>query len=296
MYAVKIPRNEDVLREVIELDYVHWIGYSLPEQKLSKGLTRATKQYAGKVEALPVFINIFDAEFQKQSNELLQKADIKLGRFDSRIGAYHAALNPKQMQWLIEQDYVKFVELDEPGNGHHDESMAVMGVDYIRTGGGGTNFDGSSTIVGIMDSGFMLGGSAATTHVDMNKNGCGANYTTDAAGVWNDQHDHGTHVLGTIIGTGTGDSRNRGVATVVGNSGDRRIRAAKVLNSANSFPTSSWVNNGFDFMANASNCDSGRPHIINASLGTSALGGNGTGTLSRKLDANTWDHRQLYVI
>ncbi|MGS2717768.1 S8 family serine peptidase [Eionea flava] len=296
MYAVKIPRSQKVLRQVMSLDYVKWIGYSQPEQKLSQNLARVFKQLSDQVDVLPVFINVFDVTFQKQSTALLKKADIILGRFDQRTGAYHAALNPKQIGWLIEQDYVKFVELDESGSGHHEESMSVMGVDYIRTGGAGTNFDGSNTIVGIMDSGFMLGGAAATTHVDMNKNGCGANYTSDTAGVWNDQHDHGTHVLGTIMGSGIGNSRNRGVATGVGSRGDQRIRAAKVLDSTNSFPTSSWVSNGFDFMANASNCDSPRPHIINASLGTSALGGNGTGTLSRKLDANTWDHRQLYVI
>ena len=296
MYTVKIPRDEKVLRRASELDYVKWIGYALPEQKLSKGFTQARERYAKTLDRLPVFINLFEQAFQKQGKGYLEKAGITLGRFDDDLGAYHAVLKVDQIKWLIQQDYVLFVELDEFGSGHHDESMAVMGVDYMRTGGGGTSFDGSSTILGIMDSGFMLGGAAATTHVDLNKNGCGRNFTTDAAGVWNDQHDHGTHVLGTIIGTGTGNSRNRGVAMGIGNSGSRRIRAAKVLDSTNSFPTSSWVSNGFDYLANASSCDNPRPQVINASLGTSAVGGSGSGSLSRKLDGNTWDHRQLYVI
>lgn len=296
MYTVKIPRNEKVLRQAIELDYVQWIGYSLPEQKISEGLGLIQEKYAGKVDRVPVFINLFDPEFGKQGLELLQNADITLGRFDKSLGAYHAAISPKTLKWLIEQDYVLFVEFDEPGSRHHDESMAVMGVDYIRTGGAGTNFNGSTTIMGILDTGFMLGNAAATTHVDMSKNGCGRNYTTDAAGVWDDEDGHGTHVLGTIIGSGTGNSRNRGVADGVGNSTERRIRAAKVLDSNGNFPGASWVTNGMDFMAGANNCDSPRPHIVNASLGTFAVGGSGTGTLARKLDANTWDHRQLYVI
>jgi hypothetical protein len=141
----------------------------------------------------------------------------------------------------------------------------------------------------------MLGGAAATSHVDLNKNGCGVNFTSDAAGVWNDQHDHGTHVLGTIIGSGTAEARNRGVATGIGNSGNRRIRAAKTMDSTNSF-LSSWVRDGFDYMDDTSSCDSPKPHVINFSGGTNAVGGNGTGSLSRKLDAKTWDHRQLYVI
>lgn len=295
MYTVKIPRDEKALKTAIELEYVKWIGYALPEQKLSKGLIQARKRYAKELKSLPVFINLFDPQFQKQGSELLRREGIILGQFDSDLGAYPAVVEMEKLDWLSRQDYVLFIELEELGGGHHDESMAVMGVDYIRTGGAGTNFDGSITILGIMDSGFMLGGAAATTHVDLNKNGCGRNFTSDAAGVWNDQHDHGTHVLGTIIATGTGNSRNRGVATGIGNSGNRRIRAAKVLNRNNRF-NSSWVRDGFDYMDDASSCDNPRPQVINLSAGTDAVGGSGTGSLSRKLDAKTWDYRQLYVI
>ncbi len=295
MYKVKIPRDEKALKTSIELEYVKWIGYSLPEQKFSKSLTQGRKTYAKQLKKLPVFINFFDPEFKKQGSELLRREGIILGQFDSDLDAYPAVVEIEKLDWLSQQDYVLFIELEELGGAHHDESMAVMGVDYIRTGGGGTNFDGSTTILGIMDSGFMLGGAAATPHVDLNKNGCGRNFTSDAAGVWNDQHDHGTHVLGTIIATGTGNSRNRGVATGIGNSGNRRIRAGKVLNRNNRF-SSSWVENGFDYMGDASSCDNPRPQVINLSAGTDAVGGSGTGILSRKLDAKTWDYRQLYVI
>lgn len=295
MYTVKIPRDENTLKTVNDLEYVKWIGYALPEQKLSKGLIQARAKYVRELKRLPVYINLFDPEFQKQGAELLRQAGIILGKFDSDLSAYPAIVDMEKLDWLSKQDYVLFIELDELGGGHHDESMAVMGVDYIRTGGAGTNFDGSSTILGIMDSGFMLGGAAATTHVDLNKNGCGINFTSDAAGVWNDQNDHGTHVLGTIIGTGTGNSRYRGVSTGIGNSGDHRVRAAKVFDSANRF-SSSWVSDGFDYMDDSSSCDSPRPQVINFSGGTDAVGEAGTGSLSRKLDAKTWDYRQLYVI
>ncbi len=295
VYKVRIPRDEKVLKTSIELEYVKWIGYSLPEQKFSKGLTQGRKTYTKRLKGLPVFINFFDPEFRKQGSEFLEREGIILGEFDSDLDAYPAVVEMEKLDWLSRQDYVLFIELEELGGANHDESMSVMGVDYIRTGGGSTNFDGSATILGIMDSGFMLGGSAATTHVDLNKNGCGRNFTSDAAGVWNDQHDHGTHVLGTIIATGTGNSRNRGVATGIGNSGSRRIRAGKVFNSSNRF-NSSWVRDGFDYMDDASRCDNPRPQVINFSGSTDSVGGSGSGSLSRKLDAKTWDHRQLYVI
>jgi hypothetical protein len=295
VYTVKILKDESALTAALELEAVQWIGYALPEQRLSKGLVQARQEYAKQLDSLPVYINLFDPEFQRQAAEILSSEGIVLGEFDSDLGAYRAVVEIEKLEWLSEQDYVLFVELEELGGVDHDESMAVMGVDYIRTGGPGANFDGSSTILGIMDSGFMLGGAAATPHVDLNKNGCGRNFTSDAAGVWNDQNDHGSHVLGTIIGTGTGDSRNRGVAMGIGNSGERRIRAAKITNSAGNF-SGSWVSNAFDYMAQASSCDNPRPQVINMSASTFSVGGPGTGALSRKLDANTWDHRQLYVI
>lgn len=295
MYTAKIPRDEKTLNAAMELEQVKWIGYARPEQKLSKGLIQARKKYSKQLKSLPVLINLFDPEFQEQGAELLRKEGIILGQFDSDLIAYPAVVEMEKLDWLSQQDYVLFIELEELGGGHHDESMPVMDVDYIRTGGAGTNFDGSTVILGIMDSGFMLGDAAATPHVDLNKNGCGRNFTSDAADVWNDQRDHGTHVLGTIIATGTANSRYRGVATGIGNSGNRRIRAAKVLNSNGRF-NSSWVSDGFDYMDDASSCDNPKPQVINFSGGTDAVGESGTGSLSRKLDSKTWDYQQLYVI
>ena len=60
------------------------------------------------------------------------------------------------------------------------------------------------------------------------------NFTTDTAGVWEDENGHGTHVLGTILGTGTGDLRYRGAAPGMANSSTTRLRAAKVFNAAGS--------------------------------------------------------------
>ena len=92
---------------------------------------------------------MFDLEFQKQSDERLRQAGITLGKFESDLIAYQAVVDIEKPDWLSGQDYILFIELDEIGSGHHDESMAVMGVDYICTGSPGTNFDGSSIISGI---------------------------------------------------------------------------------------------------------------------------------------------------
>lgn len=295
LHKVKLPRNEKLIERLRNFKPMKWLGFSLPEQKLSKELVRNRKLLEGKIEAFPVMVNLFDPEFRDNAYKILKERGIEVGAFDEDLNACQVILPLKDIEWLCHQDFVQFIEIEELGSVNHNESMAVMGVDYIRPGGGGTNFNGEKTVLGIMDSGFMLGSAAPTTHQDLNKNGCGRNFTSDAAGVWNDQNGHGTHVLGTIVGTGTANANLRGVAMGIGNSGNRRIRAAKILNSAGNF-NGSWVRNGFDYMDDASSCSNPRPEVINISAGTFAVGGNGTGSLSRKLDAKTWDHRQLYVV
>src|SRR5262249_21416404 len=143
-----------------------------------------------------------------------------------------------------------------------------------------TRYDGTPSTLGILDTGFMMGSGAAVPHDDLlSKNGCGINFTTDAAGVWDDQHGHGTHVLTTIAGTGTADSRYRGVATGVGS--NSRIRAAKIWTAANT-GNAAWTESAMDFMSNALECDSPAPLVINMSGGVTGTNQTGTDSTSRK--------------
>lgn len=295
-YKVKVPLDPKAIQAIADLPYVEWIGYSQPAQKLNTKVREVSKEYANELQEMPVIINFFDNAASKRYAELLRKQGIILGQYDPDLQGYSAIVPVKMFDWLTEQDYILFIELEVPSIRGHDQSMAVMGVDYIRDGGGGTNFTGSSTILGILDTGFMVGSAAATMHNDLNKNGCGINYTTDAAGVWNDQNDHGTHVLATIAGTGSADSRYRGVATGIGSTGITRIRAAKIWNSAGSSPSSSWMRNGMDYMDDSSSCGSGRPKVVNISGGATGTGMNGTDSRSRKLDSKVWTYKQAYIV
>ena len=147
--------------------------------------------------------------------------------------------------------------------------------------------------MGLLDTGAMAGSAAATMHRDLNKNGCGINFTTDAAGVWNDQNGHGTHVLATISGTGTAKVRFRGVATSIG--AGERIRVGKIWKSTNT-GQNSWLRDAIDYMADATSCGAPRPSVINLSGGASGSGQTGTDSESRKLDARVWQTRQAYVV
>ena len=55
------------------------------------------------------------------------------------------------------------------------------------------------------------------------------------------------------------------------------------------------MNDAIDYMDNNSACDSGGPEVINISGGSTGSARTGTGSNSRKLDANMWDHGQTYI-
>ena len=289
------------LDSVAALPEVEWVGVSLPEQKLSLELAdvRATQTSGAAVESaggVPIVINLFEADLDGSFRGQLEAAGAVVGEYDPRLHFYRAVATQAAIESIVALDFVLFVELIRPTSSSHSQSTPLVDADLIRPGGSwGTRYGGAGTTVGILDSGFMVGGSAAVPHVDLNKYGCGANFTTDAAGVWDDERGHGTSVLATLAGTGTGQSRYRGVATEVGTISTKAIRAAKVIPSVGS-GMSSWMESGMDFMSLALQCGSEAPLVINISAGSS--GGNQTGTdsQSRKLDDWVWSNHQVYVV
>ena len=299
-YKIELPFEGEVLERLIELPFVDWVGYPEPKLKISTELQNTEKEFGKEVEHLPVYVNLiheFDEKTAETFRRRLSKLDIKLGLYDSDLGAFEAIVTQDQLKLLSQQDIVLFIELISPGGPAHDFSAPTIGADYIRTGGPGTNFSGSSTVVGVLDTGFMLGSGAATPHTDLNRNGCGINYTNDSAGVFDDENGHGTHVLGTIGGTGTTNRQLRGVATGIGSSGSTRIRVAKIWPNVGS-ANASWYLDGMNFMARSSGnaCDSGKPKVINMSGGRSVSNPNGTDARSRKLDAKSFRDKQAYII
>jgi len=219
-----------------------------------------------------------DGGFKRQ----LETTGVVVRSYDPELRAYYAVASKPQSRksfgWILSL----FVEPVRKTRSNHDQSTPAISVDYIRPGGQGTRFDGASATLGIMDSGFMMGDAAPVMHLDLNKWGCGANFTPDAADVWNDQNGHGTHVLGTIVGTGTANNRYPRVAIGVGERQKNRIRAAKVFLADGSGSTD-WTENAMDFLSEEFDCgsESPRPQVINFSGGASGTKLTGTDSTSR---------------
>ena len=294
-YKVAIPLDPpETVEDAAELDFVHWIGFGPPELRISPELEQLREELDRVEDApaeVPLYINLFDAERAPPLLNALDEARIDLGDVDEDLHAVRAMAAWEAVDGLVAQDFVLYAEpmleqhVGSAPLAKHDESTPTIGADYIRP-----NYDGAPITLGILDTGFMVGSAAATMHQDLNKWGLGVNFTNDAAGVWNDEHGHGTHVLGTIAGTGAADSRYRGVAPGIGSSANQRIRAAKIFN-ANGSGATAWIQDGMDWLTNQG------AQVINYSGGGyngQALAG--TDSTSRKLDANVWNSRPLYVV
>src|SRR5262245_48840692 len=295
---VRVPVG--AIDAVAALPEIEWLGVSPPQQKVSLELadvhgSQAANAPASGATALPITVNLFEPDTDGSFRQRLEAAGAIVGEYDPALFFYRAVATSPVIDQITALDFVLFVELIRPTSGTHDQSTTLIDADLIRPGGSFlTRYGGTPSTLGILDTGFMMGSGAAVPHDDLiSKNGCGINYTTDAAGPFNDQHGHGTHVLATIAGTGAADSRYRGVATGVGSNG--RIRAAKVFTAANTGNTA-WTESAMDFMSVAVECDSTAPLVINFSGGTTGMNLTGTDSTSRKLDDKVWTNRQLYVI
>jgi subtilisin family serine protease len=286
---VRVPLSQDALEAVAGRSYVHSLSYSQPEQKLSAELDQSVANFAGEVNLFPVIINLFEDDPHGTFMDRIMGLGVQVSQYDPVLKAYTALTSAENLRALADLDFVLFIELERTSRPGHDQSMATNGIDYIRAAG----FTGAPITLGILDTGFMLGTAAATMHRDLNKSGCGLNFTSDAAGVWNDQHGHGTHVLATITGTGTAAARYRGVATGLGTRNS--IRAAKIWTSAGT-GQNAWLRDAMDYMDDATSCNAPRPQVLNLSGGATGTGLTGTDSESRKLDSKVWEFRQAYVV
>jgi subtilisin family serine protease len=291
----RVPLDPGTLRAIAAVAGVESVAYARKDQKVEKAARDAAARYAKQLPGLPVVVSAFDGAALEEVQAWLKNARATVGRVDAPLLSISAVVPAERLDELSALDTVLYVELSRPGSGGHDFSMAVMGVDYLRPGGFGTRFSGAPVILGILDTGFMVGSAAPTTHQDLNKFGCGRNFTTDAAGVWNDEQGHGTHVLATIAGSGTAQARFRGVAPGLGGSATTRIRAAKIWNSANS-GTQAQEQSGQDYMDDGPDCGSDRPQVVSVSGGATGLNQTGTDARSRGLDQRVWDARQTWVV
>ncbi len=322
-YTLKVALAPELVDRVAGLDFVRWVGAVQPWQKVHPRLVQELSQRASG-ERVPVFINLFESDLCAAStsrpvgsvahgdgdtytvNEAesaqarswmsngwqqkrLQELGIEIRSYADSIQAFRADMTAAQLEALVALDFVQFVEFEAPMTLAHDESMPLINADRVRASyGGGTN---SAAIVGVIDTGHDLG------HTALDQFTVGWDFTPESLGAFQDLNGHGSHVSGTILGNGDVDDSYQGVAPGLGWAASGRIFAAKMFNSSGSSLGVDYAallgvmhSPYFDGVATTP-----RPMVINNSYGSSAVGATGTEANARTVDAEVWDHDQMFV-
>ena len=181
----------------------------------------------------------------------------------SRLGVLSGDITAPGLLRVLEHQGVLRIDPDVGGSGNLAQALPLMNIDDVK----GTGLSGAGVTVAVLDSGYD------SDHPDLSDDlvgeacfcsgggGCcpGGVSSSTAAGSAEDDNGHGTNVTGIIT--------SRGLVAQAGGAPDAEIVAIKVLDSNNSFSTTSDVVAGLDWIIN------NRPDvdIVNMSLGTSVL-------------------------
>jgi hypothetical protein len=194
--------------QIRKLEFVSWVGPYRPDHKL-QGELRAAR---GQAEPLQVAVLLSPRATESDADETKRHFDSVRQESKLRSGrVMRGQLKPAQLDALEQSDAVLWIE---PAR---DMKLFDEVASKIVAGDAGPNllltdalgYDGSGVSVAVADSG-LNNGDAVTMHPDLlGRTPAFIHYgsLTDAA----DEHSHGTHVAGIIVGNGaTGEVDDNG--------------------------------------------------------------------------------------
>ena len=322
-YCLKVALPVGRLDEVAALDFVRWVGQPRASQKLHPQLALATPGDDGRVA---LYIDLYDSDLgadstsepvatasvndsgsvrpiadesvlprRWQSNGPAQRALEALGvevlEYVPEVRAFRVRALPSQVADLLALDHVQFIEPDLPATLLHDESTPMIGTDASRA-----SFPGNSSGVNAIaqaDSGIDA------SHWGLGIAGFGWDFT-GTTGPWMDGCEHGSHVMGTVLGDGSNSYSNshKGVAPGLAR-GDSASRAyvARIFDNGCNF---SGTANSTIFSVNRTSLWDGSGNTSKPQLSTNSWGTTGTGWIgsevnARAVDFEVWNYDQLYL-
>ena len=295
MVRARLPRDASLLMAILASREVAGIGATPPAAKLA-GF--ADDPVDGAEGPTPVYVTLMADDGDGHWRRAMEDLGAVVGGYDPALRVYRAVADGATIQALASMDFAQAIEPVRVVEATHDTAVPAMGADALRIYDGSTGLFsgtvGASVPIGVMDTGLNIDHLDIASHRDSI---CGANFVdwdlVEDEDLWIDAHGHGTHVTGTIAGSGDVERRFAGMAP-----GVRHIRFAKVLDRFG-FGGSEGIRNGMDFLAEASDCggaEAKKPLVVNMSLSRSSRIFDGRDHGARKLDATVWTHRQLYVV
>ena len=299
LYArARLPASDSSLRKIAKLDGIVGFGV-LPVNTKYKANLMSRFEALAPGEELPVFITVMTVDEGSRYKEQLHAMGVTVGRWYDNIRSYGANVPASAFDDVLASDFVEEISANTSINTFLDSSVAVLGVDHLRSysfSNGGFSSSGKIGVgipIGVLDTGLN------TLHADFaNKNICAGNFVYNEfrqeLDVLVDIADHGSHVSGIFAGEGKINPNLTGVAP-----GARDIRVAKVLNESGSGDLT-MLFNSVEFMTADDPCNdaivAAPPRVLNVSLGAIEPVVNGKSLLNRKLDATIYESNQHYMI
>ena len=299
LLRMRLPGDAARLRRIAALTGVAQVTATPANSKATA--TFLARAHSHPLDQTPAFVTLMTDDPDGRWRQELHRLGAVVGRFDPTIRVYVANIPHAALADILAADFVQAVEPMGRVTATHDAIVPAMGADALRlyddASGLFSGNAGGQVAIGVMDTGLNV------NHVDIVSNRrsiCGGNFVPDELGrledqdLWVDGIGHGTHVTGTIAGSGSAEPVFAGMAPLVPD-----IRFAKVLGIGNG-TTDAAIGRGMDFLAKASSCGSNpvaaKPLLVNMSLGYPDPDWEGRSASERKLDATVWSHRQLYVV
>ena len=302
LFRARLPGNARALSRIANLAGVAGIAATPSSIKVPRSL--AERASALPLDQTPVFVTLMTDDVDGRWRQALADIGAVPGHYDPTLRTVDANIPHGALAAVADADFVLAVEPVRRVRPSHDTSVPAMGADALRvydeSSGLFSGNGGSSVPIGVMDSALNI------NHRDIatgRRSICGANLVpglspeatrVEDQDLWVDNHGHGTHVTGTIVGNGTVSPRFAGIAPLV-----QDIRFAKVI-GLEAETSALHIGRGMDFLSKPTSCDAAgtaaKALLVNMSLGLSGLDYEGRTVSERKLDAMVWGSRQLYVV
>ncbi|HTF91103.1 MAG TPA: S8 family serine peptidase, partial [Planctomycetota bacterium] len=299
-YCLKVAIPVAAIDACAALDFVRWIGVASAQQKLHPMLAEQVAKNP-TAESVDVWIDVSESDLGPTAQRSLAatsslwdagvaRAGATAATLVSRSGgwqeralmshgativeyvdsirAFRSRIAPAALESLLELDFVQFVEPDLAPTLAHDESRPMVANDIVRGYYSGGN--SQAVTIGEVDSGCDI------SHQDFTGLwGLGWDFSSSGS-AFTDSCEHGTHVLGTILGGGNVTPSLAGNAPGLARyGGTGRAFLARIFNgscSSSGIPLASVAAvMNTDFFDGVS--VSPRPMAINNSWGTTASSG-----------------------
>lgn len=325
-YTMKVALAPDAAERIATLPFVRWVGRAQAWQKLHPMLAER-RQQVGADELLDVYVSTFErdaggtpsatvvgsgetlgpdgvAAIDPASGQLARKwrsngwqerrlveLGVELVNYHERTAVFRGKLRARDLERLVQQDFVQFVELDLPLIPMHDESMPMIQADRTRASfDGGTN---SAVVAAIVDSGLDH------EHFDLNHTWAAGWDLTGEGNPWFDGFGHGSHVGGTMHGNGDVTEGYTGGAPGLGWGTTGRMFNLKIFdedgNWAPGADTLAILDRTHSDFTDGDGDTTPRPHVVNHSYGSGPGAWFGTEATARAIDTDAHDYDQLHV-